>query len=96
MKKSVINQFEKTLRGSFSCWVDITIEREDRNEFEVFNIFDRDRTTFYSAPLRKALAIVDAFNIAEGDEVSLFIETKIDEEGYAKPYIEISINKTAK
>ena len=94
MKKSVINQFEKKLRREFSCWDDITIEREDRNPYSVFFITDRDRTTFYYAPLRKAMKIADAYKMIEDGGVSFLIETRTDEEGWSKPVVKIVLNIT--
>lgn len=97
MKKSVINQFEKTLREQFSIWDDITIERNDTDAFTTFYIIENDSVCFYEAPLKKALSVTDAYNITQGyGSVSLFINTRTYEGGWVKPIIEILIDKTKK
>lgn len=93
MKKSVINQFEKTLRYEFSCWEDMTIEREDTKAWTTFLIEDEDNTTMYKAPIKKAINITESYNLTYGtDDVCFVIETKTCDGGWTKPVIKILIS----
>lgn len=92
MKKSVINQFEKTLRYEFSCWDDITIVREDTKAWTTFIIEDEDNTTLYQAPVKTALEVTDSYNLINKEkDVTFLIETRPNDGGWTKPVIKILI-----
>ena len=91
MKKSVVNQFEKVLRNKFSCWKETVIEREDSKGWTTFYVEDTlDNTTLYSAQIKRACEVQDAFNVYCGEsDVTLMIETKTHEGdiSWTKPVI---------
>lgn len=94
MKKSVINQFEKTLRKEMNCWDNITFKREDTEAWTTIYVMDKDATTLYSAVIKTAIQVVDSYNtIYEGNNVCFLIETRTFEGGWVKPIIKILISR---
>lgn len=93
MKKSVINQFEKTLRSKLAWDGDIIIEREDSDKWTTFYVIDKDNTTLYRATINNVLNVVDAYNLIEGNDVCFVIETRTYEGGWTKPVIKILISR---
>lgn len=92
MKKSVINQFEKTLRSELGWDGDIIIEREDLDAWTTFYVTEKDDTVLYMVTIKDVLNVVDAYNSIEGNDVCFDIETQTCEDGWTKPVIEIIIS----
>lgn len=95
MKKSVINQFEKSLREKMSCWEEVTIQREESDYFVSFYI--RDDVEMIGSPvLKTAIDMEYAFECMHGLHSHLIVEAETVEHiacTSARPVIRISIEK---
>lgn len=97
MKKSVINQFEKSLREQMDCWKEVTIQREETDCFVSFYIRDEGSCEMIGSPvLKTAIDMEYAFECMYGLHSHLIVEAEtVEHIAYtgARPVIRISIEK---